>query len=56
MKTKYSKCRLIDFNGNIKNQWYIYYTYYNIDTGKNEMHKIYISNKLKSKTERYITA
>lgn len=56
MTTKFKRCKLIDFNGNLKKQWYIYYTYYNIESGKNEIFKIYISQKLKTKTDRYSRA
>lgn len=52
----YKKCKISDGGTDLKKQWYVYYSYKNPDTKKFEVFKIYISNRLKLKTQRFEAA
>lgn len=52
----YKKCKIWDGGSDLTKQWYVYYSYKNPDTKQYQLFKIYISNKLKLKTQRYEAA
>ena len=49
----FKKAKLFDYNGDISQQWYVYYSYRNPETGKFVRIKKAISRKLLTKRERY---
>lgn len=53
MKLDYKNPKLYDANGELDGQrWYVYYSYRNPDDGKYYPFKIYISNRIKTKSGR----
>jgi integrase len=49
----YKKCKIWDGGSDLSKQWYVYYSFLNPDTKQYQLFKIYISNKLKLKAQRY---
>jgi len=55
---KYQKCKVWTggSSDDLKKQWYVFYSFKNPETNKMQVFKIYISNRLKLKSQRYDAA
>lgn len=53
MEKTYSKVVINDYKGDLSQRWYIYFSFPDPDSGKMKPHKIFISQKFKTRTSRY---